>query len=313
MSIWKFREIRRTIGAEYLFTLEEGETRLDEISTNLFIKREDLNPTGSWKDRGSAYKITQFKKAGVKEAVISTSGNAAISFLEYAKHIPDFKLTIIVSPKANPSKVQKIKDLIKDSNHELIVDENPRKKSVEIAAAKKIHNLRASIDEGIVKGYWSLGFELEKVVMNSKTALILPVSSGTALVGMVQGLFMRLENEHLMPSIFVCQTQSVHPIVDHKSEGEGEVRNLATKNESSLADAIIDLTALRAPQVIKAIKETNGDAFAITNDELEDAKKFASNKNLELSYTSLLSIAGYLRLLSKDIKFDKYICIASGS
>jgi len=182
-----------------------------------------------------------------------------------------------------------------------------RKKSIELSATLKIQNLRSSIDESILKGYWSLGFEIAKLLKetdnNSNTALFVPVSSGTALVGLTQGLFAKLEAEYKMPKIYICQTQNVHPIVT--TEEKANV-------EASLADAIIDTIALRAPQLHKIIKETNGDAFAINNVELLDSKSLIEGKNVSgLSFTSLLAIAGYFHYPNKE-EFTKVICIASG-
>ncbi len=335
MSIWKNKEIRKSINTENLLTLDEGETPVDVLK-EIILKREDLNPTGSWKDRGSAYKLTQLVSDNINEAVLSSSGNAAISLLTYAnKLIPEFKLHIVVSPNTNPIKLDKIKELVVNTKHELHITENTRKKSIELSAQLKIPNLRASIDEDIVKGYWSLGFEIAKLIKNNvenkKIALFVPVSSGTALVGLTQGLLNKLEQEYLMPQIYVCQTEKVCPIVDQLSvvsyqssvearslKLEVETENSKLKTRNSLADAIFDTIALRAPQVIKIIKETNGDAYAISNKELLEAESYLSESQVsgiryqKFSYTSLLSVAGFLRAKKEGKVFDTSICITSG-
>jgi len=313
MSIWKFKEIKKQLNenSDYI-TLGEGETRVDEIlleKKKILLKREDLNPTGSWKDRGTAFKLTELINNGKKEAVISSSGNAAISFLTYANFIKKFKLHIVVSPNTNLTKLKKIKSLVENTNHELYLTNNTRRKSIEISAVLKIPNLRASIDENIVRGYWSLGFELSKLIKehdnNKNTALFIPVSSGTTLIGIVQGLFTRLEQEYRMPRIFICQTQSVHPLIEENTSYSFNV------SEKSLADSIFDNIVLRKPQIYKLTRETNGEIFAITNNELLVAQKIMNETNIvNLSYTSLLSIAGFLRVKEN---FAKNICITSGT
>ncbi len=316
MSIWKFTEIKKTIEDDAdLITMNEGKTPFNLVkseATEIIFKREDKNPTGSWKDRGSAYKLTVLQKEGIKEAVISSSGNAAISLLEYSKMLKDFKLHVVVTPDVNSDKLKILRKLTEGTKHEIHISNEPRKFSAHISGKYKIHNLRSSTDSEILKGYWSLGFELVEFMnknnqSNKEIGIFVPVSSGTAFVGLTQGLFMRIEQEHLMPRIFACQTEAVHPIVDALSP--------ETSNEQpqhSLADAIIDKTALRSPQILKIIRETDGDALAITNSELQAAKEFAAQKNLlDLSYTSLLSIAGYLKIKDK-LNFKKIVCIASG-
>ena len=308
--IWDFKEIKNLTQASNLITLNEGNTaehKFNNGKTEIILKREDLNPTGSWKDRGTAFKVTELLEKNIKEGVITTSGNAAISFLTYLKQVPDFKLHVAVSKNVNEAKLQKIKELINNTNNVLYISENPRKQSVEISAKYNCINLRSSIDESIVKGYWSLGFELKKHILPDRIiGLFAPVSSGTAFVGLTQGLQLRLENDWQLPKMFAVQTTSTYPIVNQLGVSVGD--------EKSNADAIVDKIALRSPQILKIIKETNGGALAITNAELAEAHQFIKSKiNVSLSPTSLLSVAAYLRLTRQDVKFDRVILIASGT
>jgi threonine synthase len=314
-GIWKHKEIREAFGnSNFSFiTMDETDTPVQVLSddkSKLFIKREDKNPTGSWKDRGTAYKLTKLLEEGYGEAVLSSSGNAAISFLTYANKIKNFALHIVVSKKIKPQKLQIIKELISPNTHQLYIVEQPRKFSVELSAKLKIPNLRASIDEDITKGYWSLGFELAKLFKDPKNAddaIFFGVSSGTAMVGAVQGLFMKIKDEALMPKCFVCQTQSVYPVVKALHP------ELNLQESDSIADSIIDSIALRSPQLLKIIRETDSDAYAISNTELLEAEKFANIKGItDMSHTSLLSLAGYLRAKNSGMNFKNAIIIASG-
>lgn len=308
--IWDFKEIKNLTQASNLISLSEGSTpelKFTHGKTEVILKREDMNPTGSWKDRGTAFKVTELLEKNIKEAVIATSGNAAISFLTYLKQIPEFKLHVVVSSNINQHKLQKINDLITNTKNQLYISENSRKESVEIAAKYNCINLRSSIDESIIKGYWTLGFEIKKHILPDRIiGVFAPVSSGTAFVGMVQGLQLKVENDWQIPKMFAVQTTSTFPIV--KELGIDVVE------EDSLADAIVDKTALRSPQIIKIIKETNGGSMAITNSEIAKADEFVKSKlNIELSMTSLLSVAAYLRLVEQNVKLDRVILIASGT
>ena len=73
-----------------------------------YFKREDLNLTGSIKDRCLPFQITKLKHQGFTSAVISSTGNAAIS----AQHFCDLnqiKLTIFVSPHSDLDKIRYLK------------------------------------------------------------------------------------------------------------------------------------------------------------------------------------------------------------
>jgi len=318
MSIWDYKIVKDSLvlGFEPLH-LDEGQTPDDVIdeSIQIHLKREDLNPSGSWKDRGTSYKINKLKQDGVTEGVLFSSGNALISFLQYCTLYPEFKLNCVVSESIAPNKLNMIKELIVETNHELIITPNPKKTAIEIAAEKSIPNLRISLDNDIVKGYWSLGIEIGKTIksfkefkegtINQDVGVFVQASSGTAAVGMTEGLFLELEKEFLMPRIIVCQTKQVHPFVN---------KDEMTGGETSLADAIVDTVGLREEQIKKIIKETNGLAVAISNAEIDKAKAYLEERSEgseEVSYTSLLSLAGFLKV-KENINFKKVICIFSG-
>ncbi|WP_337189452.1 pyridoxal-phosphate dependent enzyme, partial [Francisella tularensis] len=48
-----------------------------ELGINLYFKVEGKNPTGSFKDRGSAVDITVAKELGAKGIVLASTGNMA--------------------------------------------------------------------------------------------------------------------------------------------------------------------------------------------------------------------------------------------
>ena len=307
MSIWKDKELRSQFpeGAK-LITLNEGETSVVKKTINnqgLLIINEETNPSGSWKDRGTSFKLTQLLSDNINEAVLFSSGNALISLLTYCNELKlDFKVHCVVSEKVNKIKLGIIQSLVKDKQHTLVITSQPKKKAIEISAQLKIPNLRISLDNEIVKGYWSLGFEINSLIKNednSSVNIYCPASSGTALVGLVQGIFMKVNSESKMPRIFVCQTDALHTF-----DNENKVIE-----KNSLADAIVDTVGLRSGQVQKIVRETNGEIYSISNGELKRAKEFCIESGLQkYSYNSLLSIAGYLRGSTSRIN----ICVASG-
>lgn len=318
-GIWQYREIRNELNSQRYLSLGEGNTPVDQLDTGVIIKRDDLNPTGSWKDRGTAWKVTELISQGINEVVISSSGNAAISLLKYCNELDlEIKVHVVVSTDVDDGKKKIIEDLI-GTKHQIYFDKKARRKSSQISAGTGAKLLRSSTDASILKGYWSLGFELAKNIKKDMDNVIFcPVSSGTGLVGMVQGLYMRIEDESKMPRIIACQTESVCPIIKQILEKSNQFtrrsrkkigsRKLGQPEDKSLADAIVDKKVLRMPQILNAIDNTSGKAIAITNKELKNAKK---QSNLDLSYTSLLSVAGYYKLRD-ELSDSNVICVASG-
>lgn len=309
MSIWNFKEIRKEIKADNLLTLDEGNTPLLEIKAEygntLYLKREDKNPTGSWKDRGTAFLLTLLHQNGVKDIVLSSSGNAAISLARYAQMTPNTSVHIVISPSIADKKMQLLNKLQEYKNIHIYTDSHVKKRRSELVATLKAFLWSTAINSDVIKGYWSLGFELAKTIkgnLDKQQYVIASVSSGATFVGIAEGLHHYFQDEYQMPHLVACQTQSCHPLVKSSDES----------TEPSLADAIIDSTLLRNLQISNIIKNTGGTSIVITNEELESAQEWSLKHNIkDLSYTSLLSVAGFLRL-SSTVQNSNFYCIASG-
>src|SRR3990167_7670506 len=94
-----------------------GDTPLDKANnfgqavglTNLWVKREDLNPTGCFKDRESAVILSAASEKGHDNVYVVSSGNAALSTTKFAREL-GIDCTCYVPEKTSKDK----KDLILD-------------------------------------------------------------------------------------------------------------------------------------------------------------------------------------------------------
>ena len=83
-SLWRYRAM---LPVERRFSLGEGMTPLVPIELDglpAYAKLEYLNPTGSFKDRGTATLLNHLAAFGVKAAIDNSSGNAGASLAAYA-------------------------------------------------------------------------------------------------------------------------------------------------------------------------------------------------------------------------------------
>lgn len=299
MSIWQNIELDQKYSIEKKITLSEGYTPLSKITysgIDIWIKREDYNPSKSFKDRGTALKLSELMSEGINEAVISSSGNAAISYLTYANN-NNFNMHIVVSPNTNSSKLKLIKELIKEGNHQLYIESKARNFAAKISAQKAIPNLRASTDGSIINAYQTIGDEIKG---RQFTDVFIPTSSGTGLVGMAQGLDLNVTSVH------ACQTAKVNPI---SSEFDKDFK----VEESSLATSIVDNKSLRKPQVLKIIKESSGSGWTLENADIKHALEIAGRQLEEnVSDTSALALAGAIKAIDKNSTGMKIVVIATG-
>ncbi|KXZ59844.1 Threonine synthase [Microbacterium laevaniformans] len=96
--VWQgvLREYADRLGvteASTVVTLGEGGTPLipaaalsQQTGTNVFIKFEGMNPTGSFKDRGMTVALSRAVEHGAKAVICASTGNTSASAAAYAAH-----------------------------------------------------------------------------------------------------------------------------------------------------------------------------------------------------------------------------------
>lgn len=110
-SVWRYEKFFPYIRDKEIVTLGEGWTPLVRSSENMFFKLESLNPTGSFKDRGSTILFSALKKLVKEDAGYvseDSSGNAGASVAAYATRA-GLKAKIYVPKEVSGPKLNQIR------------------------------------------------------------------------------------------------------------------------------------------------------------------------------------------------------------
>ncbi|HSR89013.1 MAG TPA: PLP-dependent lyase/thiolase [Candidatus Udaeobacter sp.] len=269
------------------------------LTTELYLKREDLHPYGSHKGRSIPLMIEHYTSKGKANFCISSSGNAALAAIYAIKKIGSkLNLQIFVGKHIDSKKLTKLQELVGDLKNITIKQvENPKQSAFQMEKTGQAKNLRQSTDDLALIGYETLADELMEI--KNLAAIFIPTSSGTA----AQGLYNAFKKYNLNPQIHIVQTSACHPMVES---------DIQTKN--SLATAIVDKIAFRKEAVQKAIQNSQGNGWIAIDEEIELAKKnIKKTENLEVSFNSALSIAGLKLALQNNWKFNgSVVCILTG-
>ena len=91
-GMWRWHELLPVKNSQNFVYLGEGDTALINLPnlgkelglTNLFVKDESSNPTGTFKARGLASAVSKAKELGVKKVIVPTAGNAGGAMAAYA-------------------------------------------------------------------------------------------------------------------------------------------------------------------------------------------------------------------------------------
>ena len=114
-TLWRYRELLPLQHDENIVTLGEGWTPLIKAHNlglmlghpNIYIKDERQGPTGSFKDRQAAIAISAMKEAGIKEAVVASTGNVAIAYSAYSARA-GIKLWVFVTSSVPADKMREV-------------------------------------------------------------------------------------------------------------------------------------------------------------------------------------------------------------
>lgn len=237
---------------------------------NIYFKREDLNPTGSVKDRAVTLQVEYLINNGYSSAVISSSGNAAISAQHFCQQ-NQIPLTVFVSPKINPAKLKLF------SSVTVITSPKPISSAFKFAKTNHAYFLRQSTDPIALTGYQSIAKELTNQLPQI-TSIFLPVGSGTTLLGVSQALPPNVK-------IFAVQPASHCPI-----------SSIFDTNFTPEAKTVTDSLSIKylplKSQVIAAIQKSSGQGIVVQNQAAAAAQKFLYQNQISTSAESALALAG---------------------
>ena len=253
---------------------------------NAYLKREDLNETGSAKDRAMIFQIENLKKQGFKTAVISSTGNAAISATHFC-HLNQIDLTIFVSPKINKSKF----DLLKKNGGQIFISNQPISESIKFSKKNHSYLLRQSTDPSALIGYQEIGKELMNELPKI-TSIFIPVGSGTTLLGISQALISSVK-------IYAIQPASSCPLskfFDLNYQPETE----------NITDALSAKYLPLKSQIISTIKNSGGTGLIIQNDEILEAQKILESNKIKTSLEGALAFAGFKKATKNNLNIGSY-------
>ena len=90
-DMWRYAEMLPVLKKENIVTLGEGMTPLFSLAnlarrygfSDLLMKDESFNPTGSFKARGISVAVSKAKEFGIEHCIIPTAGNAGGALAAY--------------------------------------------------------------------------------------------------------------------------------------------------------------------------------------------------------------------------------------
>jgi threonine synthase len=280
-DMWRYTPALPMRAGEAPVSLGEGMTPLIESPwlareigvARLWIKDEGINPTASFKARGLSAAVTRARARGVRGIVVPTAGNAGAALAAYgaASGVP----VRVYAPATTP---RPILDTIRAMGVELVTIDghigDAGKLSVAFAQESGYFNVATLREPYRVEGNKTLGLELaEQLGWRVPDVIVYPTGGGEGVIGIWKAIReMRewgwLDASSRLARLVIAQSTGCAPIVRALREGADR----ATPWENPVTHA----AGLRVPGplgdrlVLRAIRETSGDAEAASEEEIRD-------------------------------------------
>ncbi len=310
-GLWCYRSAFDLPANAPLVSLGEGLTPLlwDEVDgRRVGFKLEYLNPTGSYKDRGSAVLASQLLARGVSEAVEDSSGNAGASFAAYAARGGIRARVYVPESASGPKRIQ-----IERYGAELRPIAGPRSAAaqavLEEAQRGVAYASHAYLPFGLA-GIATIAYEIWEQAGTVGT-IIAPVGHGGLLLGLVRG-FAALKKRRLIersPYFVGVQAAACSPLVVAFERGLAAIDDVG--EGSTVAEGVRVRRPVRAGALLREIYPDDGTFLAIPEEKIQTAAGELARRGMYVEPTSALVWAALSQLSGKIP--EPVILILSGS
>lgn len=316
-SLWRYHwalpvEIHTPI------SLGEGRTPLIEADwesrSRVLLKLDFLNPSGSFKDRGTSVLFSYLRQKGITSVLEDSSGNGGSSAAAYGA-AGGLDVKVFAPASTSPSKISQVKAY--GAKVELVP--GPRSASQDEAirqSERKGFYASHNWQPFFLQGTKTLAYEIwEDLGFHVPDNVIVPVGGGSSLLGCWLG-FQELVNSSQiasMPRLFAAQPLNCSPVDARFVSGTDKPVDRPVR--PTIAEGTSISRPLRLEQMIAALRKTRGGSVAVTESNIVRALGSLCDRGLFVEPTSAVAAAAFSLLLAEGriTPGDKTVVLLTGS
>ncbi len=281
--------------------------------TRVWLADEGRNPTGSFKDRGSAVGVAATLEAGIDRVGTVSHGNMARSVAAHAAAV-GIDCTVLVPADIAEERIRAIARFdpqivrVRGDYGRLYYD------ALELGRRHGIQFLNSDVPLRVA-GQKTLVFDLLERVP-SLDAIVLPVSSGGNASAVWKGLLELRAGGLLesLPRLYLTQAAACDPIVVAFRSGRERVDPAANVNET-VAYSIANADPPSGTRALAAVRDTDGAVLSVDDDAILEAQdRLARDAGVRVEPASATTLAGLRRLTERgEIDADETVtCVLTG-
>jgi threonine synthase len=309
---WKYWAFMPVKDLSRIVTMGEGGTPMLENKRlgktgRLLIKYEAMNPTGSFKDRGSSLEITKALEHGKRRVALASTGNMGASVAAYAAYA-GLKCRVFVPEMVGKEKSAQIK---------AYGAETAVVKGDYAVAMKQAEEYVVSNPDSFLTGDYpwrcegtkTVGFEIaDQLYWHVPEYVVVPVGNGT-LIWSIYEAFRELALVGItdrIPKIVGVQVENCAPVV-HAWENElSEI--IPVRNPDTIATAIACGDPIDGLAALRAIRDSGGFALKVSDEEALSARNTLARNGIFVEPSGAVAYAGFLK---KEFP-GTVVCLATG-
>lgn len=300
------------IGGTPLYGVERLRTYLG--MSDLWLKDDTRNPSGSLKDRASVIAVMLAEELGGQTVACASTGNAASSLAVQAAAagLPCYIFVPHNAPRA------KIIQLLMCGATVFAVQgsyDDAFDMCIEACNTFGWYNRNTGYNPYLVEGKKTVGLEIaEQLGWDVPDTVLVPTGDGCIISGVYRGFedFYRLGMIERMPRLIAVQAEG-SPAIVRALEGDGVVRPYPAQ---TLADGISVGLPRNGAMAVRSIRTSGGFGITVSDEEILAAEKeLARYTGVFAEPSGAASYAGLLRLLEEGriAKDERVVMLVTGS
>ena len=252
-----------------------------------FFKLEYLQPSGSFKDRGTWVTVAKLKEEGITEVVLDSSGNAALSFALYGL-ASGIRVHTFVSYDTSSGKLALLQKLgavthFVDGDRMAV-----HKKAKEFTEREGITYVSHWLNPYFIEGTKTIAFEVYEQ-LGVPDYVLVPTGSGTLFLGLWKGFseLIGMGEVDELPRLVAVQASGFESLCER------------SPLKNNLADAIAIPEPPRLEEMRKALKETDGLCVSVDGLETVSSLNWLRRHGFLVESTSAVVLGALWKLVER--------------
>ncbi len=324
-NMWRYQEMLPVVKEKNIVSLGEGMTPIFSLNklgdkfgfSDLFMKDESFNPTGSFKARGISVAVSKAKEFRIENCIIPTAGNAGGALAAYCAKA-GITCTVVM-PRHTPkvfkqecelygAKLILVDGLINDCAKK-IGELNHDNNYFDVSTLKEPYRL---------EGKKTMGYEIAEFYnWNLPDVIIYPAGGGTGLIGIWKA-FKEMQAMGWincpLPKMIAVQSKNCAPVLHAFKDPINWKKDFIPK--ATIANGLAVPYPFGMDMMLKVLNESEGTVVVVDEEEIvSGVREIARTEGLLISPEGAATWKALLNLKSnKQIALtEKILLLNTGS